>query len=126
MYKYYNPHPNGKRVGDCVKRAFTLATGWDYRDVSITLNRIKRELNQTKYNDNKVWREFVKRQKWGKISFPAIKGQRRMDGFQFTNQFKEGTYVLRMAKHLVTVVDGVLYDSWDSRAKCVYVAWKVK
>ena len=40
MFSYYNPHPQGKRVKDCLKRALTLATGkdgvlhdtWDSRD----------------------------------------------------------------------------------------------
>lgn len=30
MYQYFNAHPKGKRVGDCVKRAITKATGMDY------------------------------------------------------------------------------------------------
>jgi len=33
---------------------------------------------------------------------------------EFTEVFPKGTYVLGFGSHVATVVDGVLYDSWDS------------
>ena len=125
-YQFYNPHPQQKRVRDCVKRALTLATGKDYKQVSLELNRLKKETGAKEFNSNENWKEYVKRLGWEKLSFPAIKGQPRMNGHTFTENYPMGTYLLRMAGHLVTVKDGVLYDTWDSRDKCVYNAWKVK
>jgi len=125
-YIYTNPHPKNKTVGDCVKRAFTLATGKDYMDIQRELNALKKETGDAKFNGNKNWREFIKRQGWEKMSFPAVKGEPRMDGWSFTKRYPKGVYVLRMAKHLVTVKDGNILDTWDCRDKCVYNAWKVK
>ena len=122
----FNPHPQNKKVGDCVKRAFVKALDKDYMEVQKMLNTIKNEVNATKYNDNKVWREVVKRHNMIKLSFPAVAGEQRMNGHNFATHYPKGTYILRMAKHLATCVDGVLYDSWDSRDKCVYNAFKVK
>ena len=126
MYKYLNEHPKDKRVGDCVKRAFTTATGQTYKEVSKELNQIKRDLNANGYNDNSVWRKFISQKKWYKIPFQATAGEKRMNGHRFCEQYPEGTYVLRMAKHLTVCVDGVIYDTWDCTEKCVYTAWEVK
>lgn len=126
IYRYNNPHPHGKHVGDCVKRALTIATGRDYREISIELNRLNRLLEGTGYNDNRVWKQWVKQQGWKKLSFPAVAGQPRLYGKDFVKMFPEGTYLLRVAKHLVTVVDGVYQDTWDSTEKMIYNAWKVE
>ena len=83
MYTFMNPHPKGCLVGDCVKRALTIATGEDYREVSRQLNRIKRELNADKFNSNEVWWEFVNRRGYKAETYQAVKGQKRMNGTQF-------------------------------------------
>jgi hypothetical protein len=125
-YKFYNPHPEGLKVGDCVKRAFTKALGLEYIEVKKILNDTKKIVKVAKFNDNKVWKHLVKEYGFQKLSFQAVKGMDRMDGYKFTKEYKQGTYILRMAGHLVTCVDGVIYDTWDSRRKCVYNAFKVR
>jgi hypothetical protein len=58
--------------------------------------------------------------------FPAVRGHQRMDGVQFCKRYPKGHFILRMAHHVAAVVDGNLYDSWDSSRRCVYSAWKVQ
>jgi hypothetical protein len=126
MYKYLNVHPKGLKVGDCVKRAFTVAMDKDYMEVQRELNHLKKETGAKVFNDNHNWKAYVSKQGWKKLSFPAVKGEPRMDGYTFADTFPKGTYVLRMAGHLTVCKDGVIYDIWDCRKKCVYNAWKVK
>ena len=126
MYKYLNLNPNDKRVGDCVKRAFSCAENKDYRIVALELNRLKKETGCKNFNDNKNWKEYIKRQNYEKLSFPAEKGKPRMNGERFSEIFNKGSYILRMAGHLSACVDGVIYDTWDCSYKCVYNAWKVR
>lgn len=123
---FYNPHPQGKFVDDCVKRSITKVTGWDYRVVSTTLNRIKRSIGAKKYSDLNVTSEFLERMGWKKETFQAVKGQPRMNGKSFCTTHKQGKYILRMAGHWVACVDGLLYDTWDCSDKCVYWAVKVE
>ena len=125
-YKFCNPHPDGKRVRDCVKRAICLAEGRDYRDVKNELNRLKRELGLEKFNSNENWKTYVERKNYKKLSFPAISGESRMHGHQFAETRPTGSYILRMASHLSSCVDGVILDTWDCRDKCVYSAYKVR
>lgn len=124
MYKYYNAHPKGLIVRDCVKRSLTLVSGKTYREITKELNGLKRCLGADAFNNNKVWKLFVKNQGWKKLSFPAIKGESRMDGNTFCKDFPKGKYLLRMAGHLSACVDGIIYDTWDCLDKCVYNAWK--
>lgn len=127
MYVFCNPHPQGKLVGDCVKRALTIATGKDYREISLQLNRFKKVHHADSFND---WRRnvepFIREILGGrKISFPAIKGECRMNGERFCEEYDDGTYILQMANHVVCCKDGVLYDTWDCSEKCVYTAYKI-
>lgn len=126
MYKFYNPHPQQKIVGDCVKRSLTKASGLTYQEVSNELNRIKREIGASSYASNSVWQAYVDKNLKGiKISFPAEKGKPRMNGERFCQEHPTGTYILNMAKHLACCVDGVIYDTWDSSEKCVYNAYRI-
>ena len=56
MYKYLNVHPEGKLVGDCVKRAITVATGFPYESISLALNRYKKKTGAKTYNE---WHKTV-------------------------------------------------------------------
>ena len=125
-YKFCNPHPDGKIVGDCVKRAICLAESRDYREVTNELNKLKRSLNLKSYNSTENWKTYVKMKNYQKLSFPAEAGCKRMDGYRFAETHPKGSYILRMSKHLVACVDGVILDTWDCRRKCVYNAYKVR
>ena len=127
MYNYSNPHPLKKSVGDCVKRAIVHATGMGYKEVSLELNRHKKESGARVYNQDLNWESYVeKNYRAIKMSFPASKGVPRMNGHRFTEAYPKGNYVLRMANHLVACVDGVILDTWDCREKCVYSAYEVR
>lgn len=124
-YKFYNPHPKGLKVGDCVKRAFTKALNIEYKEVAKELNALKKVTKAKKFNENKNWKKYCEVKGMTKITFQATKGEKRMNGARFCKAHPKGTYVLRMAKHVVACVDGVLYDTWNSSKKCVYIAYKV-
>lgn len=126
MFIYCNVHPQQKLVGDCVKRAITKATGMDYNEVKRQLNRYKKVSGAESFNDKKNCYAYVENVLGGiKISFPAVKGEPRMNGKRFCKEFPKGSYILSMAGHWTCCVDGVIYDTWDCTEKCVYQAWKV-
>lgn len=127
MYKYLNVHPKGLRVGDCVKRAITLACKMDYMEVQRELNHYKKISGCKCYNENDNWKGYVEKVlKLEKLSFPAKAGELRMNGTRFCEAFPKGRYILRMAGHLSCCIDGVIYDIWNCSEKCVYNAYEVK
>lgn len=127
MFEFLNVHPKGKFVSDCVKRAITLAAEMDYMEVQRELNRYKKVTGAKVFNECKNCNAYVENVLHGvKISFPAVKGQKRMNGERFCKAFPKGRFILRMAKHWSCCVDGVIYDTWDCSENCVYQAWQIK
>ena len=133
MFEYYNPHPKGLTgVGDCVKRAICLASGIDYHDVAIMLNRFRKVSKTTVYNDNKNWKMFVEQVMLGE---KIEEDMRYINcGYRYTvEDFSESiynqggdVYILRTAKHLVATNGfGSFLDTWDSGWKSVYIAYKI-
>lgn len=126
MYKYFNAHPKGLSVGDCVKRAITLAAQMDYMEVQRELNRYKKVTGAKAFNSDYNPHKYVENVLHGvKLSFPAEKGKPRMNGQRFCEAYKKGRYILNMAGHWSCCVDGVIYDTWDCSDKCVYTAYKI-
>ena len=126
MYKYFNAHPKGLSVGDCVKRAITLAAQMDYMEVQRELNRYKKVTGAKAFNSDYNPHKYVENVLHGvKLSFPAEKGKPRMNGQRFCESYKKGRYILNMAGHWSCCVDGVIYDTWDCSDKCVYTAYKI-
>ena len=95
MYQYFNAHPKGKRVGDCVKRAITKATGMDYMEVQRQLNRYKKVTGASSYNTDYNPHKYVENVLHGeKLSFPAKAGEKRMTAGTFSEKYPQGKYIL--------------------------------
>lgn len=126
MYQFYNAHPKGLIVGDCVKRAITLAAQMDYMEVQRELNRYKKVTGAKSFNSDYNPHKYVENVLHGrKLSFPAKRGERRMTASKFSETHPHGRYILNMAGHWSCCVDGVIYDTWDCGEKCVYTAYQI-
>ena len=120
-FNFYNAHPEGKRVGDCVKRAITFVTKMDYHQVQLELNRYKKVTGAKVFNERKNCDSYCENVlKMKKISFPAQSGVARMNGYSFAKSFPKGRYILNMAHHWTACVDGVIYDTYDCSKKDYY------
>lgn len=125
-FEYCNVHPKGLRVGDCVKRAITKVTDKDYMEVQRELNRYKKKTGTSKFNNRDNWSPYLEEELGAiPIKMTPQKGQRRFDGHTFPEAFPKGRYIIQMAGHLTCCIDGVIYDTWDCRNKCIYKAWRV-
>lgn len=111
-----------KQQNDCTVRAVALAFDMPYDaayDLLATAGR-------------KSWRGFHFRQ-WAEQqpnlrwrAFPAVKGETRMNPAKFCIQFPAGRWIARTAKHVFTIVDGVVLDTFSpDPARCIYGAWEV-
>lgn len=115
MWIYYNPNPTGARVGDCSIRAICKATGdsWDKAYAATALSGF---LLGDMPSSNAVWGSVLRERGFKREpmpdTFPKIK-----TAAEFCEEHPRGTYVLVFAGHVATVVDGDLYDSWDSSAE---------
>lgn len=119
-WKRYNANSRNNYTEDCVKRSLTIAYGMDYDDVAHELNAIKRKLGYDYFNIKPVYSKFIREHglvsynQWDKLGL-----QMHCTVEEVCEKCPEGTYVLvvemegRSGTHMVTVLDGDFYDSWD-------------
>ena len=119
--KYYNPNPLKKETGDCVVRALCKATGKDWELVYSELCQLGFEL-KVMPNSDECWKEYLIRTGFIYHSIKVKKGSRRprVDEFARKKEHKDGTYVLKVANHIVTCKEGHYYDTWDSGECCLF------
>lgn len=112
MWIYYNPNPRGVKVGDCAVRAVSLALGdtWDAAYTAITLEGFSLK---DMPSSNAVWGSLLKRNGFKTATIPDS-CPNCYTAADFCRDHPIGLYVLAFGGHVATVVDGDLYDSWDS------------
>lgn len=111
-YIFYNPNPSNKLVGDCVIRALTKALNSDWTKVYVELM-----VEGIKMSDmpsaNSVWGSYLKSKGFERKAIPnECPDCYSIDHFSIDHNI--GTYVVATGSHVVTVVDGDYYDTWDS------------
>lgn len=113
-YSYFNPNPQQKSVGDCTIRALSMALDqpWEKTYTDLTLRGFA---SGDLPNADTVWMRYLRergfRREWIQDECPDCYTVER-----FADDHPRGTFVLSMpGRHVVTIVDGVLYDTWDSR-----------
>lgn len=120
MYVFYNPSPQGKRVGDCVIRAISKALdqSWDTTYTGIVLKGFEMA---DMPSGNHVWGQYLKDHGFTRELVP--------DGLtvaEFAARYPHGTYVLAISGHVVCVKDGDYYDTWQSGDEVPIYAWSKK
>ena len=108
MFVKVNPNPYGEYVGDCVIRALSTA-------LDETWDRLYAELAVQGYmmkdmpSSNHVWSTYL-----GGKGFKCAVVPNNYTVMTFSENYPSGVYILATGSHVVTVIDGNYYDSWDS------------
>ena len=125
-------------VGDCVVRSIAIATGLPYMQVYEDLreanaryaqerdNKLSRMLKQRgssprNGNHRNVFHEYILKQGFEWV--PTMKVGAGCQVHLRPDELPKGTLIVKVSKHLTTVIDGVLHDTHDpSRrgSRCVY------
>lgn len=121
MWIEFNNNPVGRRVGDCSIRALSLALDTDWENAYLMS-----AINGYKMGDmpssNSVWGAVLRQNGFYKHIIPNT----CPDCYTFEDFAKEhgeGVYVIGTGSHVATVIDGVLYDAWDSSHEIPVFYW---
>lgn len=124
MWTEWNPNPSGRRVGDCAIRAVAKALdiSWEKAYAMITANGFA--MNDMP-SSNSVWGSVLRQHGFYREVIPTSCPD-CYTAEDFANDHPDGTYVLGFGNHVATVVDGIIYDSWDSRNEIPQYYWYLK
>ena len=121
-----------ERVGDCVTRAISIATGLDYKDVYDEINRRckidtvpKRAKTKSQGARSGVYRKtydrYLKDLGWKWVPCMGIGTGCKVHLKK--SELPSGTIICRLSRHLTAVIDGVVNDTYDCTregTRCVY------
>lgn len=111
-YVYCNPNPVGKIVGDCVIRAIAVATNQSWGNVYI--NIVEKGISMYDMpSSNNVWGAYLKDLGFVKSIIPDTCPE-CYSVRDFARDNPHGVFILGTGTHVVTVIDGNYYDTWDS------------
>lgn len=118
--KFLN-NPAGRTVGDCSVRAVSKALNISWEEAYIEMCKAGLLMGDMPSSDS-VWGAVLRQNGFYRQSLP----NRCLDCYtveDFCRDHPEGIYVLGFGGHVATVVDGNLYDSWDSRREIPIYMW---
>ena len=121
MFEFYNPNPTGRMVGDCSVRAISKALDIDW-ETAYTLIMIAGYKMGDMPSSNSVWGAVLRENGFYRENIPN-ECPYCYTAAEFISDHPKGTYVLGFGKHVATVKDGVLYDSWNSSKEIVQYYW---
>lgn len=121
MYLYYNPNPAGRSVGDCAIRAIAKALDIDWEDAyaKVVVNGFR--MGDMPSSDS-VWGSVLRMNGFYRKALPNTCPD-CYTAEDFCIDHPEGTYVLGFGGHVATVVDGDIYDSWNSSNEIPQYYW---
>lgn len=122
MFVSFNKNPLRKKVGDCVIRAIStiLGTDWDTAYTGIMLEGFAMK---DMPSANNVWGEYLNRSGYERKVIPStctfcytIR--------DFCDDHPEGRYIVATGSHVVAVIDGDYFDTWDSGDEVPVYYWE--
>lgn len=120
-FRFYNPNPAGRFVGDCTIRAICklLDKDWDNVYASTSLQGF---LYKDMPSGNATWGAYLYKLGFRREFIPdKLLGRYSVKDFCRDNPY--GKYLLVLDQHVVTVVDGDYYDTWDSGNELPVYYW---
>ena len=112
MFIERNPNPQNKRTDDCVVRAVALALNIDWQSAYTMLSAHGLKMADL-FSKNYVWSDLLVSLGFKRTSLPdtcptcyTVK--------DFTKDHPKGLFVVGTGDHVLTVIDGDYYDSFDS------------
>lgn len=125
MYIRYNDNPFNLDVGDCVIRAISTALNYNWFMVHDELSFLSRKMADMP-SSNRVWKQYLINKGYHETQINNT-CPKCLTVDEFCRQHPKGRYILSTAEytkardnlivtgtHVVAVIDGDYYDTWDS------------
>lgn len=121
MWIQYNPNPAGRSVGDCSVRAVAAALNLTWEDAYIMIVETGYKMADMPSADS-VWGAVLRKNGFYRTSIPNTCPD-CYTAEDFCRENPVGVFVLGFGGHVATVIDGDIYDAWDSRDCIPVYVW---
>ena len=112
MFIRYNANPTGRNTNDCTVRAISAVTGKSWRAILTGLYEIAYEFHDMP-SSNAVWGAYLRREGYIRSIIPnTCPDCYTVTDFCADHPF--GSYILCTGSHVIAVMDGDYYDTWNS------------
>lgn len=122
MWVKYNPSPVGAKVGDCSVRAITAALGVDWESAYVLLCNAGFQMADMP-SSNAVISAVLRKHGFYRKAIPDT-CPNCYTVRDFCREYSKGVYVLGTGSHVVAVIDGDYYDTWDSGDEIPQYYWE--
>ena len=123
-FVYYQPNAKDieDKFGDCTIRALSKALDVSWLEAFDKTIPICREAQVSNIFDAppKVRTKLIERLGFTYTGVSNKRGSTRPTVYSFAKNHPEGRYIANVAHHVVAVVDGKYYDTWDCGDCCMY------
>ena len=123
-YIYYQPNALDvkDKYGDCTVRALSKALNCTWAEAYKAMIPICLREQVTNIFDvpSQKRADLLAELGFTYTGISTKKGKKRPTVDSFAKEHKTGTYIVNVAHHVVAVVDGKYYDTWDSGCKSLY------
>ena len=121
MWIYYQPNPCGRSVGDCSIRAISKALDISWEDAYNLVCDFGYNMCDMPSSDS-VWGAVLRSNGFYKTVIPNTCPEcYTAEDFCIDNPI--GIFVLGFGGHVATVVDGNIFDSWNSSQERPMYGW---
>ena len=122
MFVRVNPNPHGTYEEDCVVRAIAVATNRSWDDIYIHIC-LEGFMMKTMPSVGKVWGNYLQSIGFAPYALPnTCPNCYSVREFCRDNPF--GVFILTTNSHVIVVIDGNYYDTWDSGDEMPIIAWR--
>lgn len=125
-FHFHNQNPHGRLTTDCVIRAISTATEIPYNQVVRELAELQCE---TGYDDGdvKLFDKYLASKGWVKYKQPRKDDGTKYTGREFCELRQRWNGDNAIANigggHIVAIVNGKVWDTWDCTHKCIGNYW---
>jgi len=121
MWKYFLNNPCGRHVGDCAVRAISAALNIDWEEAYTLITEAGYKMCDMPSADS-VWGAVLRQHGFYRSAIPNSCPNCYTAG-NFAQDHPRGIYVLGFGGHCATIIDGVIWDAWDSSNEVPVYVW---
>ncbi len=121
MWIQFNNNPTGRSVGDCAVRAVSVALGVDWEEAYDLISDAGYNMGDMPSSDS-VWGAVLRQHGFYRKAIPNTCPD-CYTAEDFAQNHPRGVYVLGFGGHVATIVDGIIYDAWNSSNEIPVYVW---